>query len=124
MTNEDRRSSPRFSLQVPIRFRGMKDSSKPEGYLGETANISRSGLFFVAQAPLPFGSIIQLTLRIPRELSGRLNSVVQCLGEIVRVESFADGSVGYGARVDLLESASVVHFACEPVKVMATASSR
>lgn len=108
MSHSDRRLAPRYSLKIPLRFRDMEDRSDPEGHTGETLNISRTGLFFVARISLLLGSTVELALRVPRELSGSTKSVVRCLGRIVRMESLADGEVGYGARIDLRQAAGAV----------------
>ncbi len=108
MNNADRRSSSRYPVKIPIRFRAVDSNKEPEGYTGETTNISRTGVFFVTKVPLELGSSVQLSLRVPRELSGRAKSEVQCVGRIVRMECWPDGSIGYGTRIDLRQTASAV----------------
>lgn len=105
MDKADRRSNPRYDMKIPIRFRELEDLKDPEGYTAETTDISRNGLFFMSKVSLPLGSMIQMALRVPRELSGSATSEVRCLGRIVRTEIFADGSAGYGTRIDLRQSA-------------------
>ncbi len=46
MRNADRRLSRRYSVKIPIRFRGLGEIGESDEYTGETTNISRTGLFF------------------------------------------------------------------------------
>jgi PilZ domain len=124
MNHLDRRLSRRYSMRIPIRFRGLEDTGGFDGYTGETANISRTGLFFTTKIPLLLGTTLELALRIPRELSGSAKSVVHCVGWIVRTEFLEDGSVGYGTRIDLRQSAGAVVVAEETVEAMAAGSNR
>jgi hypothetical protein len=87
MNKSDRRCSTRYALRIPIRFRESVAATEHEGYTGETTNISRNGLSFVTKVPLLLGSIVELALRVPRELSGSGKSEIQCFGQIVRMET-------------------------------------
>jgi hypothetical protein len=51
-----------------------------------TENISRSGLLFRTSSPLEIGSRMELTLEMPRELTGEEGTKVVCEGSLVRVE--------------------------------------
>jgi hypothetical protein len=93
-------------MKIPIRFREMEAISEPEGYTGETTNISRTGVFFITKAPLLLGSVLLLTLRVPKELSGSANSEVQCVARVVRMEWELNDSFGYGTRIDLRHGAA------------------
>lgn len=118
MNNADRRSSPRYMMQMPIRFRESDSNKEPEGYTGETTNISRTGVFFVTRIPLELGSSLQLSLRVPRELSGSAKSEVQCVGRMVRMECWPDGSIGYGTRIDLRQTAGALAVVRETVEAV------
>jgi ribosome maturation protein Sdo1 len=63
-------------------------------------------VFFITKAPLLLGSVLLLTLRVPRELSGSAKSEVHCMGRVVRMEYREDGSFGYGTRIDLRHRAA------------------
>jgi hypothetical protein len=108
MNNADRRTCQRYKFRVPIRFRGLEIHKDAEGYVGETTDISRMGFFFVTKVPLPMGVHVEFTLRVPRELSGSAQSVVQSIGNIVRSEILADGYMGYGMHIDLRHTAGAI----------------
>jgi hypothetical protein len=119
MNKSDRRYSPRYAMKTLIRFREMETLSESDGYMGETTDISRTGVFFVTNVPLQLGSVLLLALRVPRELSGRATSEVQCVGRVVRMEYRLDGCIGYGIRIDLRHGAGAVKETCEMVEAVA-----
>jgi PilZ domain len=111
-------------MKIPIRFRGLGEIGESDEYTGETTNISRTGLFFSTKVPLLLGTGLELALRIPRELSGAAKSVVHCTGWIVRTEFLENGSVGYGTRIDLRQSAGAAVVAKEVVEAVGAGSGR
>jgi hypothetical protein len=64
MNKSDRRYSPRYAMKTPIRFRMMETLSESEGYMGETTNLSRPGVFFLTNVPLQLGSVLLLAPRV------------------------------------------------------------
>jgi hypothetical protein len=52
---------------------------------GRTENISRSGVLFRAQQPVPENTQIELRVRMPWELTGKGAAEVFCHGRVVRV---------------------------------------
>src|SRR5438445_10929358 len=69
MLAQDRRTSRRLIMKVPLRFRPMKATSIPE----ETAasmNISTHGVFFATEQKVSKGLLLQVHLKMPREIIG------------------------------------------------------
>jgi hypothetical protein len=73
--------APRFQLEFPLQYR-------PRGatawHSGRDANISRSGLLFLAEQPLPAGSPVEVSFVIPLRIPGERSATVICQGHVVR----------------------------------------
>jgi len=108
MNLTERRSSTRLNLKVPLRFRVLSgtDTAYREA---ETVNLSHQGVYFFADAPPSVGSQLEVSLKMPRGISGQPPTQVRCTGRVVRVErhDFADGPPGVGVYFDRLEFVAV-----------------
>jgi len=73
--------SSRFAVEMPMRFR-------PIGEIGwtqaKTINISRSGVLFGIEQPLPEETPVELVFDLPVEMGGGAGTEVTCRGQIVR----------------------------------------
>jgi PilZ domain len=78
----ERRVGQRFSYLLPLSLREIGTST--EG-LGFTQDLSSRGVFFFTDAPLQMGAQIELTLRMPAEITLGENMPVRCRGRILRV---------------------------------------
>jgi hypothetical protein len=78
----ERRVGQRFSYLLPLSLRQTATST--EG-LGFTQNLSSRGVFFFTDAPLQEGAEIELTLRMPSEITLGESMPVCCRGRILRV---------------------------------------
>ena len=101
----DRRAARRYGLAVPVKLEheAMFPSGEP---MGCTREISRSGLYFTADAAPEPGSMVSLTLTLPPTLTGGDGVLVEVMARIVRVEppeSTADGRIGIAARIERYE---------------------
>ena len=104
MQKLEKRTSPRQSLQIPLRFR-VAEAGAPEPELAsETDNISRSGLFMKSPLPLKVGSPLAITLRVPTYLSGSARSMIQCTGHVVHERELPNGDTGYGVQFEQMLS--------------------
>ena len=77
--------SARFDIQVPLRYRAL---GAGDWLTGTMANISASGVLFVADAVLEYDTPVQMAFALPTQIAtphppGR----VVCDGRIVRVVS-------------------------------------
>jgi hypothetical protein len=100
MQKFEKRTSPRQSLQIPVRFHSIEVGSNDPEINSETFNISRSGLFMRSPLPLKVGESLALTLRVPTYLSGSARSDVQCSGRVVHEHHLPNGDIGYGIRFE------------------------
>lgn len=92
----ERRVGQRFPYLLPVSLRLAATSM--EG-LGFTQDLSSRGVFFFTDTPLDAGAEIDLTLRMPSEITLGEAMPVRCRGRILRV-------VGPTARAEGLPSAN------------------
>ncbi len=78
----ERRVGQRFPYLLPLSLRLAATST--EG-LGFTQDLSSRGVFFFTDAPLAVGAEIELTLRMPSEITLGECMPVRCRGRILRV---------------------------------------
>ena len=100
MQKLEKRTSPRQSLQIPLRFRSVEVGSTEPEFASETTNISRSGLFMCSPLRLKLGVPLAMTLRVPTYLSGSARSVVKCMGRVVHERHLPNGDIGYGIHFE------------------------
>jgi PilZ domain len=85
----ERRVGHRFPFQLPVSIREV--ASGAEG-LGLTQDLSSRGAFFFTDIPLTEGSEIELTLKMPSEITLGQSMRVRCRGQILRVTSASNKS--------------------------------
>jgi len=78
----ERRAGQRFPYLLPLSLR--QTATSLEG-LGFTQDLSARGVFFFTDAPLEAGTEIELTLRMPSEITWGESMPVRCRGRILRV---------------------------------------
>jgi Tfp pilus assembly protein PilZ len=69
MPAQDRRTSRRLIMKVPLRFRPMEATSVPEENAA-SMNISTHGVFFATEQKVSKGLMLQLHLKMPKEIVG------------------------------------------------------
>ena len=110
MSSSERRNETRVNVRVPLRFRVLNNLSATE----ETAvseNISQRGVFFWTRAPLRVGMPLELSLRMPQEIAGRVSSEVRCVARVVHVQKNAGlgGKSGIGLHIERYEARAYAH---------------
>lgn len=89
----ERRIGQRFAYNLPVSLRDL--SNGMEG-LGFTQDVSSRGAFFFTDVPVAEGGEIELTLKMPSEITLGESMRVRCSGRVLRVvkpaESLADGA--------------------------------
>lgn len=102
METAERRVVPRFAMQVPLRFRPIGLIHDREDHAAESINLSRCGVYFASPARLPVGMAVELSLRIPSEITGLETFEARCLGRVVHAQPGAvgDGRTGYGVKME------------------------
>jgi PilZ domain-containing protein len=78
----ERRAGQRFPYVLALSLR--QPASSVEG-VGFTQDLSSRGVFFFTDAPLTDGDEIELTLRMPSEITLGQSMPVRCRGRILRV---------------------------------------
>ena len=101
----ERRVGQRFLYLLPLTLR----QSEIEG-VGFTQDLSSRGVFFFTDTPLAEGAEIELTLRMPSEITLGDSMRVRCRGRILRVTKpaaqlphSAETKVGVAVRFDHYE---------------------
>ena len=78
----ERRAGQRFPYLLAVSFRQPEGSIEGVGF---TQDLSSRGVFFFTDAPLTEGSEIELTLRMPSEITLGESMPVRCRGHILRI---------------------------------------
>jgi len=106
MQKEDRRVLPRYQVHIPPRFHAIGLIEETAEELTESLNISRRGVYFASQARLRVGTPVELTLRMPREVTGTEAIEARCFGRIIHLQAglYADGRTCYGVEIEKFAS--------------------
>ncbi|MGD0270784.1 MAG: PilZ domain-containing protein [Candidatus Sulfotelmatobacter sp.] len=83
----ERRIGQRFAFNLPVSLRDV--ATAVEG-LGFTQDLSSRGAFFFTDMALAEGAEIELTLRMPSEITLGENMRVRCKGRVLRIVKPAD----------------------------------
>jgi len=78
----ERRVGQRFTFNLPVSLR--RHATGAEG-LGFTQDVSSRGAFFFTDMPLDPGTEIELTLKMPSEITLGESMQVRCKGRVLRV---------------------------------------
>jgi hypothetical protein len=78
----ERRVGQRFPYLLPLSLRVPVGAIEGVGF---TQDLSSRGVFFFTDAPLQEGAEIEITLRMPSEITLGENMRVRCRGHILRV---------------------------------------
>jgi hypothetical protein len=100
----ERRQLTRYNLRTPLRFRALGVATDGSEHFTEALNVSRGGFFFASSAPLQVGMPLEVTLRMPKEITGTAAQETSCTARVVhaRSEPFGDGRMGFGAEIEQL----------------------
>ncbi len=79
----DRRLSFRHALHVPLQVRIWKTDIPKRHAVSE--NISTSGIFFMTDLPVAVGTVVEVMMQMPQQLTGEPPSLWRCSGHVVRI---------------------------------------
>jgi len=106
----ERRVGQRFPYLLPLSLRQPQASLEGVGF---TQDLSSRGVFFFTDAPLTEGTEIEITLRMPSEITLGESMPVRCRGRILRVvrptakgdsdAHQAEKKIGVAVRLDSYE---------------------
>ena len=77
----EQRKHQRFDLRLPFQILKSQEGS---GAVGETKNVSSSGVLFRSTTALPVGESIEYFITLPRTPGSNLDIRLRCIGRIVR----------------------------------------
>lgn len=86
-TGIERRIGQRFAFNLPVSLRDIRNAA--EG-LGFTQDLSSRGAFLFTTMALSEGAEIELTLRMPSEITLGESMRVRCRGRVLRVSNAVD----------------------------------
>lgn len=107
----ERRVGQRFPYLLPVSLRGCLGTIEGAGF---TQDLSSRGAFFLTDAPLTVGMEIELTLRMPSEITLGESMPVRCKARILRIvrpvttsspeaTARAETKIGVAVRLDCYE---------------------
>ena len=105
MSTDERRNGTRMHIRVPLRFRTVSHPVSAD-QSAESENFSQRGLYFSTDFPMKVGTLIEIFLRMPKELFGKMASDVMCIARVVRVDAFpsAENKVGVALQIERYEA--------------------
>jgi hypothetical protein len=104
MRNSERRLSPRFKLRTPMAFHRTGPLFEGE-CLVRCINISAEGVFFATHLPLSVGERLELTLEVPKRVTGKGTQYRRFTGRVARVvPNLPQGCLGVGVKLICYET--------------------
>lgn len=96
----DRRLADRHILNAPLRVR-IRGAATPEQNV-DSENLSTRGILFATNSPFKVGTMVDLLLKMPQEITGVPAMEWLCTGHVVRVEPISSprGATGVGVQFD------------------------
>jgi hypothetical protein len=85
MTQNDRRHLTRFDMEIPLSIR-VVETPETQTHMGVSSNISASGLYLTTDLRLKVGAPVEISMRMPEEVTGKPANEWRCRGRVVRVE--------------------------------------
>jgi|SRR5579863_10364391 hypothetical protein len=85
----ERRAGQRFPFLLPLTVRQVSTALEAPGF---TQDLSSRGVFFFTDMPLPEGAEVEITLRMPSEITLGESMPVRCRGRVLRVAKPAAGA--------------------------------
>ena len=101
MPESERRFGRRLIMKVPLRFRPMQAPADPEQEAA-SMNICNHGVYFATDQRLPQGVMIQVHLKMPREVVGDDVAEWCFTGRVAHVESLGATNDKLGVGVQFL----------------------
>ena len=108
----ERRAGQRFPYLLPLSLRLLRSSA--EG-VGLTQDVSSRGVFFLTDVVLTEGAEVEITLKMPSEITLGESMRVRCRGHVLRVvkpgagaqdsanASVAEAKIGVAVRLETYE---------------------
>ena len=101
MSEQERRAARRLIMKVPLRFRPIQATADPE-HEAASMNICNHGVYFATDRKLPEGGMIQVHLKMPREVVGEDVAEWCFTGRVAHVELLGPKGTKLGVGVQFL----------------------
>lgn len=103
MKLSDRRLARRFRVRIPLYLRACK-SQVPELQV-ESINISECGAYFETETPPSEGTMMEIRVDMPKEITGNPTAEWRCTGKVTRVQPVRSSHalLGVSVRFDYYE---------------------
>jgi hypothetical protein len=97
----ERRQLTRHRVRTPLRFRATGVAADKSDHFTEALNVSRGGFYFASSAALQVGMPIEVSVCMPKEVTGAESEELSCMARVVHVrnEAYGDGRIGFGAEI-------------------------
>ncbi len=104
MKADERRLTPRHNLKIPLRVQPVGLPRAPVR-LAESTNVSSRGIYFSSDLPFQVGTALEVTFRMPEEVTGEAPREWICKGRVVRTdaENGSSGRTGIGVEIQSYE---------------------
>ena len=101
----DRRVVTRHAVKAPVKVRLWK-SAVPE-HAGRSENISEQGMFLATDLRMVIGTVVEVVLKMPQEITGEPETEWRCTGHVVWVSQVDSevGTQGVGVQFDCYQVA-------------------
>ena len=80
----DRRMDKRYEMELELTYKVIRGHRVVQHGYGKTVTMSRGGLAFTTERPLPAGCAIELAIEWPIPLYGRYPLQLRMMGHVVR----------------------------------------
>jgi hypothetical protein len=80
-TVDEQRKNQRFELKLPLEIVRSGTNTKS---VGETKNVSSSGVLFTSEGSVQVGAPIEYMITFPRPANSRAEVRLRCVGTVVR----------------------------------------
>ena len=80
----EQRKAKRFELKLPLEL--VRAGTVPVGKIGETRNMSSSGVLFSADAQIEIGDPIEYLITLPTTSPTSQEVRLRCMGKVIRQE--------------------------------------
>jgi hypothetical protein len=79
----EQRKNQRFTMKLPFEIIRTGANSK---LVGETKNVSSSGVLFAAETSVEIGEAIEYVITFPKPAGSRTEVRLRCVGKVLREE--------------------------------------
>lgn len=98
---KEQRRSQRFQLILPMTL--LRGSRGDINRIGETRNLSSTGVYFVVSGPVELGSLLEFVITLPEDISLAGPVRLLCKGKVTRVEQQEEALYGVAATIERYE---------------------